>query len=243
MPFWSSQTIKTRFPSENIINVRNGFQDKHIQHGSYEMCLGSEVYVTSDSQKRMLSEAEQVTIPAGQFALLLTEERIHIPNDCLGFISIKANKKFCGLVNVSGFHVDPGYDGKLKFSVYNAGSRDVILTRGKPLFVLWIANFDDAVSDPYVKETNNEITDEDIMKIQGEIASPGNLLSRLRQIENFISMAKTIFTTGFIALLVAILGGLLVNAVSDKMKSTPVPPQSQDTTQRQPGEGKRPLQK
>jgi dCTP deaminase len=40
-----------------------------------------------------------------------------------------------GLVNVSGFHVDPGYSGKLLFSVYNAGPRSIVLTRGEPVFV------------------------------------------------------------------------------------------------------------
>ena len=49
------------------------------------------------------------TIPPGQFAFLLTEEVVSVPPDALAFISIRAKTKFRGLVNVSGFHVDPGY--------------------------------------------------------------------------------------------------------------------------------------
>jgi dCTP deaminase len=225
MSFWSSTTIKERFSTELIITQDNGagwidaFDEKRVQHGSYELSLGSEVFMTSElhGRKTVLSEKEQVVIPPGQFAILLTEERLSLPPSCLGFISIKASKKFCGLVNVSGFHVDPGYQARLKFSVYNAGSRDVILTRGKALFVLWIANFDAPITDPYDStRSTNELTDDDIMKIQGEIASPAELLKRVRHIEEFMTMVKTMFTTILIALVVTIVGGLVVNGLWDK---------------------------
>jgi len=226
MAFWSTGTIQSRFPAEGIITVMSGgiwkpgYSSDMAKHGSYELSLGDEVFITSDSDgsKRFLKEHEQIAIPPGQFALLLTEERVKMPVNSLGFISIKAGKKFCGLVNVSGFHVDPGFDGRLKFSVYNAGSRNVVLTRGNPLFVLWISEFDSGHVDPYTRKVANEISDEDIMKIHGEIASPGNLLKRLQSIESFIAMAKTIFTTILIALVVTIIGGLVVNGVWDRVQ-------------------------
>jgi hypothetical protein len=39
--------------------------------------------------------------PPGQFALLLSSEKIRIPPDTIGFISIKARIKFRGMVNIS----------------------------------------------------------------------------------------------------------------------------------------------
>jgi hypothetical protein len=38
----------------------------------------------------------------------------------MAFISMRTAFKFKGLVNISGFHVDPGYKGKLIFAVFNA---------------------------------------------------------------------------------------------------------------------------
>ena len=85
-----------------------------------------------------------MTIPPGQFAFLLTEEVITIPPEVMGFISIKATFKLRGLVNVSGFHVDPGWSGRLIFTVFNAGPSTIHLERNLPMFLLWIADLDDA---------------------------------------------------------------------------------------------------
>ena len=57
----------------------------------------------------------------GQFAFLLTDEIVEVPDSAMALISIKAKIKWRGLINVSGFHVDPGFKGRLIFSVYNAG--------------------------------------------------------------------------------------------------------------------------
>ena len=57
---------------------------------------------------------------------------------------MKAKFKLKGLVNVSGFHVDPGWNGRLIFAVFNAGPAAVHLQRGLPVFLLWIADLDEA---------------------------------------------------------------------------------------------------
>ena len=41
------------------------------------------------------------------------------------------------LINVSGFHVDPNYKGKLIFSAFNAGPRDIILRKLDPVFMIF----------------------------------------------------------------------------------------------------------
>jgi dCTP deaminase len=47
-----------------------------------------------------------------------------------------------GLVNVSGFHADPGWEGQLIFAVFNAGPAPVHLHQGLPLFLIWFADLD-----------------------------------------------------------------------------------------------------
>lgn len=113
-----------------------------VKNGAYELALGKEVFTTDANDKKKLifkSDSEIITINPGQFALLLTDERIEMPNDKIGFISIKAGIKLRGLVNVSGFHVDPGFSGNLVFSVYNAGSSPISIQRGEPCFLIWFA--------------------------------------------------------------------------------------------------------
>jgi dCTP deaminase len=75
----------------------------------------------------------------------LTEEVVRIPPDVLGFISLRTTWKFRGLINVSGFHVDPGFHGNLIYAVYNAGPAPVHLARGMDLFLIWFAELDKLV--------------------------------------------------------------------------------------------------
>src|SRR5713226_7009307 len=164
MAFWSSETLLRRLPAEEIVS---DFKRARVKYGAYEMALGVEVFVTSTqrSTKQTLREGMQISIPSGQFGLLLTQETVSIPPDTIAFISIKSRIKFRGLVNVSGFHVDPGFKGPLKFSVYNAGSLDVVLSRNQPAFLIWFSDFDRETKDAYNGDHLGQldITSEDVM--------------------------------------------------------------------------------
>jgi dCTP deaminase len=114
MAFWSSETLRTQIEDQNLICP---FDIKAIKHGAYEMALGPETFVTSTAEgtKRVLKEGEQLRIPPGQIALLMTSETVKVPSDSIAFISMRAGVKLQGLINISGFHVDPGFEGQLKY--------------------------------------------------------------------------------------------------------------------------------
>jgi hypothetical protein len=122
--FWSGETL-----SERLKPLIDPFTPGRVDCAAYTLAIGPEIYVSPNDQTadptsvtvRKLTEGEAFTIPPGQFAFLLTEEVVSVPADALAFISIRAKTKFRGLVNVSGFHVDPGYRGQLTFAVFNAG--------------------------------------------------------------------------------------------------------------------------
>ena len=83
-----------------------------------------------------------VCINTGQFAFLLTEEVVGVPNYAIALINMKTKLKFKGLINVSGFHVDPGFSNKPIFGVYNAGAQPIFLERGQPLAMIVYADLD-----------------------------------------------------------------------------------------------------
>lgn len=106
----------------------------------YDLRLGEEVYVSRKPVPfRLTGVSPSLVIEPGDFALLTTLESIHIPTDLVGFISLKFSIGRTGLVNISGFHVDPGYRGKIIFAVHNAGPSDVILRYREPTFKLLMA--------------------------------------------------------------------------------------------------------
>ncbi len=168
-----------------------------MQNASYELSLGNEVYTNSDGAKTILNkENPQFELKPGQFAVLITEEEIEIPPKYIGFISLKFSIKFRGLVNISGFHVDPGFEGKLKFSVYNAGSNSIIFEYQKPYFVLWMAQLTEELKgkERYdgTHQHQNEITAKDVMNIKGDIASPNELLEKIEKLESNLDWRKWI---------------------------------------------------
>src|SRR3546814_5899013 len=94
--FWSGETLSTRLPA-----LIAPFDKDRIDCSAYTLSMGREIYVSPSDQSedpesvtiRKLADGDAFTIPSGQFAFLLTEEIVEVPDDALGFISIKAKIK------------------------------------------------------------------------------------------------------------------------------------------------------
>ena len=184
MPFWSSQTLKARIPTDQLVVP---YKDNGVVRAAYEMRVGPEAFVTSDTgETTELPEGKKIVIPPGQFGLLVTQETVRIPANVIAFISIRAGIKFRGLINVSGFHVDPGYHGQLRFAVYNAGSQKIVLDQGQRIFMIWFADLDETDIDPYPEreDSRSAITADHVAAIQGDVASPAELKAQLDELRS-----------------------------------------------------------
>lgn len=186
MAFWSSQTLQQKLP-----DLINPYCSEKIEQSSYTLAIGKEIFITKDYQndnsqhtKRSLRNKQAFVIPPGQFAFLLTEERIAVPKDAIAFISMKASFKYKGLINISGFHVDPGFYGNLLFSVYNAGPSPIHLRHNEPCFLIWYADIDQEDSKPREKQGFSEIPMEVLNKITtDEVYSIQALTSKIADVE------------------------------------------------------------
>ncbi|WP_419932311.1 dCTP deaminase [Candidatus Poriferisodalis sp.] len=184
--FWSSETILDRIRADRLVDP---FSPKLVKHCAYELTMGPQALVTGDKRVlRDLEVGEQLQIPAGHFAQLMTEEVVRVPKDTLGLISMKSRVKSLGLVNVSGFHVDPGFKGRLRFSVYNAGPSPVVISRGTPTFLIWFAALDKATRDPYTGDGGRRaFSDRDTKDMLGDVHTPQVLADRVLRLERTIS--------------------------------------------------------
>ncbi len=181
MSFLSTSHLISLLESTDVVSP---FNTGKVKNGSYELALGEQVFLTSDSPRevRRVQEGGEIWIEPGQFALLLTEEYLKVPENTIAFISIKAKMKWKGLVNVSGFHVDPGFQGKLLFSVYNAGPYRISLRRGEQYFPLWFAQLANNERQSYEGSHGGQtrISVDAIEALsQGELASPSALSKRI----------------------------------------------------------------
>ena len=188
--FWGNEILKVR-----LQHLISDYSKARLDRGNYRLRIGPEVYISPTGEvgdqknkpKLRPYDYEGFTIPSGQFGFLLTEEEVKVPNDAIAFISIRAGYKFRGLVNVSGFHVDPGYEGRLVFSVFNAGPGPVHLSRGEECFHIWYASLDQP-SRLGAKIGYQEIPSKLINPIAGEIQSFAGLDAKIANTDDRLTL-------------------------------------------------------
>ena len=188
MPFLGSNSLtKLLKGAPKDAPIISSFNEGNIKNGAYELSLGAQVFQTGTKERlvKNLNSGQEIYIEPGQFALLLTEETIKMPKDKIAFISIKAGIKFKGLVNVSGFHVDPDFEGKLLFSVYNAGPSTILLRQGTRYFPMWFATLSEDQTYSGKREKQTSIPTDPVEALsQGELASPNALSKRIDEIRS-----------------------------------------------------------
>lgn len=229
--FWSGETIKNRL--SEIISLEDGTPPSanQIDCNALTLRVGPEYYLTpQDHQdsylepKAELKINQQFWIPPGQFVFLLTEEIVHVPKNAMAFISFKGKQKLKGLINVSGFHVDPGFKGRIIFSLYNTGPKPIPLTRRADLFLIWFADLDNNSTTEYRKKEELEnmiIKDEIVGNITGEIISPINLNKKLTSLGEKFNSHKIETRTSLLAVFIGLSIGLIyffLNHIFDPMK-------------------------
>lgn len=209
--FLSDADIEARqgelFPGQTIPAGR-------IAGASVDLCLGAHYYLSSEAVPKVLTgEDPYLRIPRGDFALLMTDERVQLPPDMLALITMKLGvAKARGLINVSGFHVDPGFEGALTYAVYNAGPSDITVKYRDPLFQIFFSQLSSTAKKPYDGDMKGrtELPTEMVAKIaSGDPVNPVNLDKRLRQLE----LKATMLTAG-LAILAAPLVAYIIGVLS-----------------------------
>lgn len=226
MSFWSGETLLARLP-----NLVTNFSPSNLDCNAYKLRMGSEYFCTSDTKRtswrpgktKKLRPMEEFFIPPGQFAFLETKETISIPNNAMGFISVRSKMKWEGLINISGFHVHPGYKGKLIFSVYNAGPSAISLEEGMPLFLLWLASIDEQESKYVEGNSVSKSIDKDLIRGMSKgILSLETLSSEMDSIKSSMRIQSILFFTG-VLFFIAVFAGVAVFVLQDKYDSEVAP--------------------
>jgi dCTP deaminase len=172
----------------------------------YDLRVGTEAYISSGKNTiRLGQEAGKkdiVTIRPGDFAIIMTLEYVALPPDLMGFISVRMRYKRQGLVNISGFHVDPGFHGRIMFAVYNAGPKNLALRYKDRVFMMLFANVEDGLPTPGGPNMGQTSIPADVISdLSGPSVSPRSLderLSRLEQIFYIVAIPTVITVVGVV---------------------------------------------
>jgi dCTP deaminase len=164
-----------------------------VDANAYNLKMGDCYFRTADGtgaeqKKTYLSPNEPFLIPAGQFAFLLSRETVNVPANSMAFISMRTGIKFQGLINVSGFHVDPGYSGRLIYAVYNASPSPVQICEGDAIFKIWFADLDRESAPEFLFKgvARDSIGNDLVRGMSKEIFSQQALAEKMRTLETLV---------------------------------------------------------
>lgn len=215
MTYLGPTEIKARLGKDIILNPAPEPKSASKASWDIDLRLGDEAFVSSQKGVQKLQGKDSLTIEPGEFAFLLTLEHLELPLDLVGFISVKFTHKAKGLINVSGFHVDPGYKGHLIFSVYNAGPRPIMLRRGDAVFMIGLSKLT-SKAPPRTGKGFTSIEAEygtfvmappvSVLQLDRRVAE---LDGRLANLEGRKAEGRQIKAAAWISIISAIVGGIL----------------------------------
>lgn len=200
MAFWNSQKLLKQ--GETLFSP---FFPDNVKSGAYEMRPRSKALVSAGDKASKEEAYDKIQIDPGQFALLITMEEVRVPPEAIGLISVKYSKKKEGLINVSGFHVDPGFHGCLKFSVYNASPRTIFIDPTESLFQIWLSDMP-GEPDSYngKHQGQQKFTTDDLKLMDGVFPSPPELQAKIEQLDKEVSTLKDLNHKLFIGIFIGL---------------------------------------
>jgi dCTP deaminase len=106
------------------IRISNFSDD--LEPASYDLRVGEEAV----TQKGMvdIEKEKYVKIPRGATMVIYSHERIQLSTKIAGRYGLRSHFARKGLVLLSGPQIDPGFEGTLSVTVFNAGSSEVVLS-------------------------------------------------------------------------------------------------------------------
>jgi len=121
------------------------FEEKQLKGASYDIRVGDYAIVARSQaeghQRISLKEQGSVSIAPGQTVALYSLERVGIPQDMKGRLSLRSYWAIKGLY-FNGGVVDPGYTGILFFNVTNLGTAPITISYAEGLVTMEFVRLD-----------------------------------------------------------------------------------------------------
>jgi deoxycytidine triphosphate deaminase len=113
------------------------FEKDNLKGASYDLSIGGEALVSNRDEKVILAPTGgSLKLEAGDFALVLTRESVRLPLNIAGLIGMRSSLARSGLILLHGMQIDPGWDGHLRFGLYNASPRKITLDYGDDICMI-----------------------------------------------------------------------------------------------------------
>jgi len=186
------------------------FDPECVRQAGYDLRIGNEVFLSEERIPIQLDDDNPyVVLPPGQFALVQTYEEVYVPKEYVAFISIWSTYKFQGLINISGFHVDPTYRGHLIYAVQNVGPNDIRLKYKEPVFMIMWSTLTSPWEGPARRKGYYGIP----VELMAQLGGPSVTLVSLQKKVEELSLSLRIYGGLGIAAFLTVLGLLLSRVI------------------------------
>ncbi len=122
------------------------FSKESLQPAGYDLRVGKEAYI--DGKFLDIEKEGEITIPPKKHALILTLERVKLPDDVMGNMKIRSSLAREGVLGSFAW-VDPGWDGNLTLMLYNASDEPVTLEYGERFVQIAFIRLEGPARNPY----------------------------------------------------------------------------------------------
>ena len=181
------------------------FSESCLQPASYDLRVGEEAYTVSKNKIIYLQKEKAVEILPGDFALIMTHEKLSFPTNMVGRFGLRSIYARKGLLLTGGPQIDPGFEGKLIFGVVNFSSQSIDLPYLELFCTLELHKLDKHAKNPYkgpykgqehitdvvINEMPNEPFPLAVMLIQQLAATSPILKSRKKVVSKLKSPKKS----------------------------------------------------
>lgn|GEM_PF-2230845 len=126
--------VRARPPLVSNVDPGNvGSWNSKIQPCSMDLSIGA-VYLPLAGEDQAVSVAlPPVLLKQGETAVVETQEFLQVPHDMAGIGFPPSSVSLQGLLMTNPGHIDPGYSGRLKFTVINMAKEPYELHTGQPI--------------------------------------------------------------------------------------------------------------
>jgi deoxycytidine triphosphate deaminase len=136
-------------------------EPKNIRSASYDLRLGNDCYIPSkktllsdrkwkEKSIYVLSEKDSfISVPANSFIIFMSHEKIKLPANTVGHLSLKLDLLLEGLIMSNQSQLDAGYEGKIVVLLYNLSSVKVKLKYHQSVVRLEFAKLSSDSQKPY----------------------------------------------------------------------------------------------
>lgn len=130
MSILSDKEIKEKIKFDRLIE--NSIED-NVGPSFYELRMGDVYYdLTEDNKRIELKNDQDVIIKPGHLVVLITKEKINIPDDLLGRIVSKGSLFSIGL-SPACTNADPGFQGNMGIVTQNSSNKYIKIPQGESI--------------------------------------------------------------------------------------------------------------